>query len=54
VAMTAGVRMGTLARTIHPYPTQAEVWKKLGDAWNRTKLTPRVRSVFEAFLRWRR
>ena len=54
VAMTAGLRLGTLARTIHPYPTRAEAWKKLGDAWNRTKLTPRVRSLFEMFLRWRR
>jgi pyruvate/2-oxoglutarate dehydrogenase complex dihydrolipoamide dehydrogenase (E3) component len=54
LAMTAGVTLGTLARTIHPYPTQAEAWKKLGDAWNRTKLTPRVRSIFRTVLRWRR
>lgn len=54
LAVTEGLSLGALARTIHPYPTQAEAWKKLGDAWNRTKLTPRVRSLFEGFLRWRR
>jgi hypothetical protein len=32
--------LGTIANTIHPYPTQAEAIKKLGDAYTRTKLTP--------------
>jgi len=54
LAMTAGLRLGSLSQTIHPYPTQAEVWKKLGDAWNRTRLTPGVRSLFRQVLRWRR
>ncbi|MEO8070943.1 MAG: FAD-dependent oxidoreductase, partial [Acidobacteriota bacterium] len=54
LAMTAGVTLATMARTIHPYPTQSEAWKKLGDAWSRTRLTPRVRSAFDLFLRWRR
>ena len=54
LAITEGLSLGAVARSIHPYPTQAEAWKKLGDAWNRTKLTPRVRSLFEGFLRWRR
>jgi pyruvate/2-oxoglutarate dehydrogenase complex dihydrolipoamide dehydrogenase (E3) component len=54
LAMTAGLSLATLARTIHPYPTQSEAWKKLGDQWNRGRLTPRVRSLFEAVMRWRR
>ena len=54
LAMTAGVSLGTLARTIHPYPTQSEAWKKLGDQWNRGRVTPRVRSMFGAVMRWRR
>lgn len=54
LAMSASVRLGTVAQTIHPYPTQAEAWKKLGDAWNRGRLTPRVRSVLETVMRWRR
>ena len=54
LAMTAGLSLGTLARTIHPYPTQSEAWKKIGDQWNRGRLTPRVRSIFGMLMRWRR
>ena len=54
LAITAGVSLGTLAQTIHPYPTQAEAWKKLGDTWNRGRLTPRVRALFDTLMRWRR
>jgi pyruvate/2-oxoglutarate dehydrogenase complex dihydrolipoamide dehydrogenase (E3) component len=54
LAIAAGVSLGTLAQTIHPYPTQAEAWKKLGDAWNRGRLTPHVRSLLDTFMRWRR
>lgn len=54
LAMTAGVGLGTLATTIHPYPTQAEIFKKAGDAYSRTRLTPRVKRLFETVLRWRR
>jgi pyruvate/2-oxoglutarate dehydrogenase complex dihydrolipoamide dehydrogenase (E3) component len=54
LAMTAGVRLGTIAATVHPYPTQAEAIRKLGDAFQRTRLTPRVRRLFEILLRWRR
>lgn len=53
-AMKAGVGMGTLAQTIHPYPTQAEVIKKAADAWNRTRLTPTVAKLFAKWLSWRR
>jgi pyruvate/2-oxoglutarate dehydrogenase complex dihydrolipoamide dehydrogenase (E3) component len=54
LAVTAGLDLGTLGRTIHPYPTQAEVWKRLADAHLRSRLTPRVRGILERFLRWRR
>jgi pyruvate/2-oxoglutarate dehydrogenase complex dihydrolipoamide dehydrogenase (E3) component len=54
LAITAGLRLGTLAGTIHPYPTQAEVWKRAGDAWNRARLTPRVRGVLQRVLSLRR
>jgi pyruvate/2-oxoglutarate dehydrogenase complex dihydrolipoamide dehydrogenase (E3) component len=54
VAMAAGVGLGTIAKTIHPYPTQAEVIKKAGDAYNRTRLTPFVKKLFDQVLRWRR
>jgi len=54
LAMTQRLRIGALTSTIHPYPTQAEALKKLGDAFQRTRLTPRVRGIFERLLRWRR
>jgi len=53
-AMTAGVGLGTIAKTIHPYPTQSEVVKKAADAYNRTRLTPFVEGLLERILRWRR
>jgi pyruvate/2-oxoglutarate dehydrogenase complex dihydrolipoamide dehydrogenase (E3) component len=54
LAITAGLTLGTLAGAIHPYPTQAEVWKRAGDAWNRARLTPRVRGIFQRMLSFRR
>ena len=54
LAMTHGLRLGALASTIHPYPTQAEAVRKLGDAYQRTRLTPRVRRLFGWLMRRRR
>jgi pyruvate/2-oxoglutarate dehydrogenase complex dihydrolipoamide dehydrogenase (E3) component len=54
LAMTGGLGLRAFARTIHPYPTQAEVMKKAGDAFNRTRLTPRVKALFARILAWRR
>jgi pyruvate/2-oxoglutarate dehydrogenase complex dihydrolipoamide dehydrogenase (E3) component/uncharacterized membrane protein YdjX (TVP38/TMEM64 family) len=50
VAMAGKVGLGTLANVIHPYPTQAEAIKKAADAWNRTRLTPRVKKLFAWWL----
>jgi pyruvate/2-oxoglutarate dehydrogenase complex dihydrolipoamide dehydrogenase (E3) component len=54
LAMTAGIGLGTLARTIHPYPTQGEAVKKVADSYNRTRLTPFVKGLFSRLLAWRR
>jgi pyruvate/2-oxoglutarate dehydrogenase complex dihydrolipoamide dehydrogenase (E3) component len=54
LAMTAGVGLGRLASVIHPYPTQAEAIRQLGDMYNRTRLTPKVKKLFAAWLRWTR
>jgi pyruvate/2-oxoglutarate dehydrogenase complex dihydrolipoamide dehydrogenase (E3) component/uncharacterized membrane protein YdjX (TVP38/TMEM64 family) len=50
LAMTAGIGLGAIAATIHPYPTQAEVMKKAADAYNRTRLTPTVKALFRWWL----
>jgi len=54
LAIAHGVGLGTIARTIHTYPTQAEAIRRLGDVYNRTRLTPRVRRLFRTWLRWMR
>jgi len=51
VAMAAGMGLGKLASVIHPYPTQAEAIRQLGDAYNRTRLTPFAKWVLSWFLR---
>ncbi|QGJ70421.1 Pyridine nucleotide-disulfide oxidoreductase dimerization region [Planctomycetales bacterium 10988] len=54
LAMVAGKGLKTLASVIHPYPTQAEMLKKTADAYQRTRLTPFVKGLFEKWLAWRR
>jgi pyruvate/2-oxoglutarate dehydrogenase complex dihydrolipoamide dehydrogenase (E3) component len=54
LAMTAGVGLGAIAGTIHPYPTQAECIKRTADAFNRTRLTPLVKRFFKTWLSWTR
>jgi pyruvate/2-oxoglutarate dehydrogenase complex dihydrolipoamide dehydrogenase (E3) component len=54
LAMVGGLGLRTLARTIHPYPTQAEAIKKIGDAYYRTRLTPWVQWLLRQWLAWTR
>lgn len=39
LAMSNGIGLGKIAASIHPYPTQSEAIRKLGDQYNRTRLT---------------
>jgi hypothetical protein len=54
LAITNGLKMGALSATIHPYPTQAEVLRKIGDGYNRQRLSPAVRKIFQKWFAWRR
>ena len=54
LAMTHGLGLKKIGGTIHPYPTQAEAIRKLGDQFNRTRLTPFVKSLFQKWLAWTR
>jgi hypothetical protein len=49
VTMRAGVGLGIIGDTIHPYPTQSEVFRRAGDAWRKTKLTPGARRLLAWF-----
>jgi pyruvate/2-oxoglutarate dehydrogenase complex dihydrolipoamide dehydrogenase (E3) component len=53
-AMIGKVGLSTLAASIHPYPTQQEVVRQLGDEYNRTRLTPTVKVFFRTLLAARR
>lgn len=46
VAMNANIGLGTIAGMIHAYPTLAELARKAGDKYNKTRLTPRAKKVF--------
>jgi pyruvate/2-oxoglutarate dehydrogenase complex dihydrolipoamide dehydrogenase (E3) component len=51
LAMTHGLGLSKIGSTIHPYPTQAEAFRKAADQWRRGKLTPRVRALFRGWFR---
>lgn len=54
LAITAKIGLGRIAGVIHTYPTQAEAIRKLGDQYNKTRLTPLVKALFERWLAWTR
>jgi pyruvate/2-oxoglutarate dehydrogenase complex dihydrolipoamide dehydrogenase (E3) component len=54
VAMKAGAGLGAIARTIHPYPTQAEAIRKAGDLYQKTRLTPFRRQALSRWFQWTR
>ncbi len=54
LAMTHGMGLKKIGSTIHCYPTQVEAIRKLGDQFNRTRLTPRVKRLFQTWLGWTR
>lgn len=50
LAVTNKLTLGQLAATVHPYPTRAEAWKRIGDLHSRTRLTPFVKRLLERLL----
>ena len=51
VAMKNKVGLAAIGATIHPYPTQAEAIRKLGDQFNKTKLTPLSAKVLKFLMK---
>jgi pyruvate/2-oxoglutarate dehydrogenase complex dihydrolipoamide dehydrogenase (E3) component len=51
LAMQAKLGLSKIAATIHPYPTQADAIRKLGDQFNRTKLTPISKRILDLLRR---
>lgn len=54
LAMTNNIGLGKIAATVHPYPTRAEAIRKVGDQYNRTRLTSKVKDIMTRLLAWRR
>ncbi len=54
LAITSGLGISAIGKTIHPYPTQVEVIKRLADAYNRTRLTPFVKKILAGWMKWQR
>lgn len=52
--MQSGKGLSVLARTIHPYPTQADVLRRLALAWRKTRLTGRKKALLSRLFRWMR
>ena len=46
LAMKYGIGLGKIAATTHAYPTLSELARKMGDKYNKTRLTPAARKVF--------
>ena len=54
VAMKAGAGAKTIAGTIRPYPTQAEVNRKVINLWRKAHFTQRTRNLLTKLFEWLR
>lgn len=54
VLMKAGVGVKTIAATIHPYPTQADVNKKVVNLWRKAHFTPQTKARLIKLFAWMR
>lgn len=53
VAMTNGLGLGAIAGTIHPYPTQSEAIRKVGDQYNKSRFTPKIKRWVSRWMAFR-
>ena len=54
VLMKAGAGVKIIAGTIHPYPTQAEVNKKVVNLWRKAHFTQRTKNILSKWFSWTR
>ncbi|MBI1824040.1 MAG: mercuric reductase [Nitrospirae bacterium] len=54
VAIKGGIGLGTISNTIHPYPTQAEVIKKVALAWRKSTFTDKKKNILKKWFTWTR
>ena len=54
VAMKAGAGLGTIGAAIHPYPTQAEAWRKTANQMRKARFSDLQRTILSRLFAWRR
>jgi len=54
LALNRHLKVGDLIGAIHPYPTQAEALKRAAELQLRSRLTPRLRRIFQRYFAFRR
>jgi pyruvate/2-oxoglutarate dehydrogenase complex dihydrolipoamide dehydrogenase (E3) component len=54
LAVQRRLKATDLSSIIHPYPTAASVWARLGDRARAARLTPRVAGALRRVIAWRR
>ncbi len=54
LAMVHRIGLTGFSSTIHPYPTEAEVFRRAGDAFRRTRLSPLLKTVLGRLMAWQR
>ena len=52
--MQAGAGLGTIGAAIHPYPTQADAWRKTANQLRRSRFSPRQKALLTRLFAWRR
>jgi pyruvate/2-oxoglutarate dehydrogenase complex dihydrolipoamide dehydrogenase (E3) component len=51
-ALTWGASLRELGATVYPYPTLNNAFRAAGDAYNRSRLTPRFRRLLQQYFRF--
>ncbi|MHB8481455.1 MAG: mercuric reductase [Nitrospiria bacterium] len=54
LAMKAGVGLATISQTIYPYPTQAEINKKVALSWRKSTFTEKKKNLLKKVFSWTR
>lgn len=54
LAINHRMKLGSLASTIHPYPTQSESVRRIGEIYQMSRLTPNRRAWLHRWLGWNR
>lgn len=54
MAIQHGIKVGALGAVIHPYPTEADIIKRLGDLSQRGRLKPWMKRTLVKAFQWRR